>query len=155
MGRSLVSGAGQPSRHFNSEDECPISEGTIRKGWKGLPLQGSDAFLSFSPLWLTARRNKALYCFLSFSTHIRLGLRQLLIKLPCSDCMRPLQSKCLSNISAAITLEVSASRAAKWYAWFSQRLKSCWELLKSTFSAAGCCLQVVFPPETSQHRASG
>lgn len=45
---SLVSGAGQPTRHFNSEDGCPISEGTIRKASKGLSPQGSDGFCYFS-----------------------------------------------------------------------------------------------------------
>lgn len=45
--QSLVSGAGQPTRHFNSEDGCPISEGTIRKRLKRSFTTGIRCFSYF------------------------------------------------------------------------------------------------------------
>lgn len=135
--RSLVSGAGQPTRHFNSEDGCPISEGTIRKGSKGLSPQGSDAFLTFSPVWLTAHRGKAFYWFLSFSTHIRLWRRWLLITPACSEKDEAAQLHmllCLSNNSVqlfwkSLPAGLQIQPCFLCLCWFPQQLKSCWEVL--------------------------
>lgn len=79
VGCCAPSGAGQPSRHFNSEDGCRTSVGTIRKGLRGLSPQGSDAFLTFCfggffhPDWqLTEIRLLAslfFYFFVLFGTH--------------------------------------------------------------------------------------
>lgn len=76
VGHSLVSGAGQPTRHFNSEDGCPISEGTIRKRLKRSFTTGIRCFSYFSPAWLTARLCWSfILVFVLLNTHLSLAER--------------------------------------------------------------------------------
>lgn len=101
-------------------------------------------------------------CFLSFSTHIR----RLLIKLAClgkdGACGRmTARARSLVKQLSAIILEVSASRAlnsALCFFWGGESLlisRAVRELLRSTFTSAGCCLQVVFlpVPQCTGHQA--
>lgn len=158
IGLALVSGAGLPTRHFNFRRWMPISVGTIRKGSKGLSPQGSAAFLTFAAAWLTAHR-RLFYCFLSSSTHIhrradkacvlrerlcaRPHCRMRLLTCPTTQCnyFESLCQSC-SEFSLIFLLPLLISTAVR-------------ELLSSTFTSAGCCLQAVFFPAPPVRWASG
>lgn len=70
VGSSLVPGVGQPTRHFNSEDGCLISVGTIRKGL--LRFCTRIKCFSYFPLSVTdssLRLRFFLFCFVLLDTH--------------------------------------------------------------------------------------
>lgn len=130
----------------------PHFRGNDKKRLKRSFTTGIRCCSYFSPAWLTAHRAKALFWFLSFSTHIYLWQRGLLIKPACSEkdceCGWTAARVCfLVKQLSVIILEVSASQFLESSLVFfvsvliSTAVK---ELLRRTFTSAGCCLQVVF-----------